>query len=109
MTAQILNFRQRAVPVGPDAPVVSFDRRGTPLAVRWYANVWHVVGDPVQWSSASGLGEPGDLAADGQEAETATRFWRFKAQLNPESHVLEFDISTGPQCEDWQFLRVACE
>lgn len=89
--------------------MVSFDSQGTPLTVRWYANVWHVIGDPVQWSSADSSCELGDLQATGQEAETVTRFWRFQAKLNPDSHVLEFDISTDPQSEGWQLRRVACQ
>lgn len=89
--------------------MVSFDSKGTPLTVQWYANVWHVIGDPVQWSSAGISYEPGDLRAGGQETENATRFWRFQARLNPDSHVLGFDISTDPRSEGWQLRRVACQ
>lgn len=85
---------------------VRFDPLGGPLALRWRARIWQVVGEPQHWTSSRSWWEPDPSGIAGQGSVMTLAYWRFRAQTGPASPILVFDVCSDPRWEGWRLVRV---
>ncbi|WP_309070252.1 DUF6504 family protein [Arthrobacter sp.] len=85
---------------------VRFTSRGAPLALRWRASIWQVLGEPMHWTSSRSWWEPGQAGKMGQGSVMTLQYWRFRAQTGPASPILVFDICSDPRWEGWRLVRI---
>lgn len=106
MTAQHIDEVQQGSRSLNEEADVRFTSRGEPLALRWRAGIWQVLGDPMHWTSSRSWWEPDPSGIRGQGSIMTQQYWRFRAQTGPASPILVFDICRDPRWDGWRLVRV---
>ncbi len=78
---------------------------GPPLALRWRGSLWRVVGESLHWSTWRALPvEPRHPEDHAPTRGLRADFWRFRAQSNPVSPVLHFEVRRAGS--GWRLVRL---